>query len=453
MTIKEALSRTLLLMRTELDNSVTDDALLAALTGTSVAISIGDDAVTTQSGQSALVAAASLMARSGHLVWIDAPETDLAGPQPPLIGDRLVAGLDMLGRDLLPDHFLRFGKPPHPVDLSVTIGQGRSVEADATLHLAADDWATWTTDTSVPWPGGEWPIGGLAAGALAAGEAFKCAMRRLANHARDRDYFAELAASFAGGTVQMAPTSTVPPTELPVFDIVSGGAIANAMLFTLYRLPGVIGRGRVLDDDSSALSNLNRNALLVRSALEQPKVTELARLGGSVHVDPVLLRYQEGMPLAETVLIGVDDIPSRWAAQRQHPRWLGVGATEGFAINISEHVPGAPCAGCLHPTHLSSDGPIPTAAFISFWSGLQLIARWLCAISDIERSSGEQQLYGNALRLESWPYGLMPVSPNPACPVGCNASAMHNGAAADRAQVATVANQLVDGATKKTVWF
>jgi hypothetical protein len=422
MKLEDALNRTLLLMRTDLVEDVTDDQLLEALTGTRVVISAGIDVLCTHSGQSAIITAATLMARSGHEVWIDAEEAALVGPQPPLPAGDLIAGLLAVGADLLPGRLIQAGIPTQRADVAVGFGSAAPRDAELKIALAADDWAAWTESDSEPWKGGAWPIGGMAAGALAAGEAFKSAMRRLAGRARDGGYFSALQEPIGRCTIRLAANGTGRVTVLPDFDIVSGGAIANAALFCLHRLPHVRGYGRVLDDDASALSNLNRNALLVRSAIGELKVRDLARFKTGITIEPVPARYREGMGLAEMVLVGVDDIPSRWAAQRQVPAWLGVGATEGFAVNVSEHRPGEACAGCLHSVHVPTDGPIPTAAFVSFWSGLQLVARWLRTLAGASTSATSQQLYGNALRPDNWSFGSMPVAPHAGCPVGCTAS-------------------------------
>ncbi|MBL7466181.1 hypothetical protein INQ08_23460, partial [Escherichia coli] len=92
---------------------------------------------------------------------------------------------------------------------------------------------------------------------------------------------------------------------LGAFDLVSGGAIANAALFALLRTPDIRGRCRVIDDDESALSNLNRNALLLRSGLGTAKVTDLARHGCDLQIEPLVERYRDGQPLAAVVLLGV----------------------------------------------------------------------------------------------------------------------------------------------------
>jgi hypothetical protein len=71
MTLRQALDRTLLLMRDEIVESAGDDTLLAALTGTRVALIADAANIASHSAQTAFVTAALLMARSGHqaLMW------------------------------------------------------------------------------------------------------------------------------------------------------------------------------------------------------------------------------------------------------------------------------------------------------------------------------------------------------------------------------------------------
>lgn len=80
---------------------------------------------------------------------------------------------------------------------------------------------------------------------------------------------------------------------------------------------------------------------------------------------------------ADQVVVGVDDIPSRWFVQRNAPGWIGVGATSHDYVLVSEHLPVHPCAGCAHPEDDPSDGTIPTIGFVSLWAGVVLTLRLL----------------------------------------------------------------------------
>ncbi|MDP1912385.1 hypothetical protein [Brevundimonas sp.] len=423
--LHEALGRTLLLMRDSLSERVTDDELIDALTQPSVVLAADGDALATHSGQSAFITAALLMARSGHRIHLMAPEAALVGHQPPLAGTSLRRGLTEAGADLLPGRDYSWGPPEGAVDLVVRIGSADpGIESHQTVSMNASDWSATLGpgDNGKHWEAGEWPMGGLAVAALAAGEAFKGAMRRMRRHARAPIAFDVAHAPAKSVSVALAPPQTPLVTTLPDSDLISGGAIANAVLYVLHRLPGVAGRMRVFDHDLSGLSNLNRNMLLLRSRLDRLKVDDLATFGRGLTITPIAERFDEALaarePLSANVLVGVDDIPTRWLVQRLNPEWLGVGATAGFMAMSSFHENDLPCVGCLHPSATDGDGPIPTAAFVSFWGGLLLTAQFLRHLAD--DPAGKQQTVAFALRPEG-NYDHM-VMANPACPVCCAAA-------------------------------
>jgi hypothetical protein len=420
--IAEALSRTILLAKTELNSAIGDRVIIEALCSTSVALVADDVALLSHAGQSAFITTALLMARSGHKVLLLAPNVPLIGDQPPLSGGHLIDALVEIGQDLLPGY--DFELEPELVELAVVFG--RSACEVSALRTIAISWADWSAELTLHGnqtssQQTDWPIGGLAAASLAAGEAFKTAMRKLGTYARNPDLFAEMFAPIDQARVELAPPESTKCTRLGEFDLVSGGAVANAALYTLLRLPHVSGRGRTLDDDESALSNLNRNMLLRHSRLDRPKVDDLATYSSGLVIEPKIGRYGadslKDFELGENVLMGVDDIPSRWHAQRTWPAWLGIGATDRFSVQVSYHELGLACAGCLHPTNTPLTGAIPTVSFVSFWSGLIL------AVAFLRKLAGEvmaQQVYFSPLRPGSW--WPTDVTPDERCPVGCERS-------------------------------
>ena len=170
-------------------------------------------------------------------------------------------------------------------------------------------------------------------------------------------------------------------------------------------------------------SNTNRYALARAQDLERPKVDQLTDFAtDDVRIAGVPLRLDDEAitvlsELAPRVLVGVDDIPTRWFVQRQRPRWLGVGATSHAFVVVSDHLPGHPCAGCVHP--IDDDNPleeIPTIGFVSLWAGLLLAGALLAP--DAARRTGTR-------RVEAHPMGLygphavkaLPQVRNPRCPV------------------------------------
>lgn len=420
MTIADALNRTFLLMRSNLEPGVSDERLLTALRSTRVILAADAATLATHSGQSAFAAAAIMMARSAHSVWLAAPETPILGAQPPLTDGYLIAALHDLGRDLLPEWSFEQGEPGK-VDLAVVFGSlDFAVNAGFVLHANASDWACEVSSSDLgSWKGGDWPIGGLASATVAAGEAFKAAMRTLRELANS-SLFDDLHAPVDHLEIALAEEETPKVAELGAFDFVSAGAIGNSALHILLRVPGVTGNCRIIDHDLNGLTNLNRNALLRHSRLDMPKVEDIASYANGLAIEPIPHRFAgDGEPpieLRKTVLVGVDHIPSRWAVQASEPEWLGIGGTEEFSVQVSWHKKGLACARCLHPSDVPLDGEIPTGAFVSYWAGLILAATLLRLRSGVPLKTEEQQAFLSALRPESWAYAYSSVNKVVDCP-------------------------------------
>jgi hypothetical protein len=421
MTKIEALNRTFLLMRSDLKPDVSNEQLVSALGSTHVLLAADAAALSTHSGQSAFIAAATTMARSAHSVWLAAEDGPLLEPQPPLKGAQLLQALHDVGLDLLPEWSFEEGEP-EAVDIAILFGSPDvTVRAGVTLHVNVTDWGCEIAEQKVgQWQGGDWPLGGLAAATVVAGEAFKTAMRKLRDFAASPALFDELYAPLQKVEIALAPENTPKVNNLGRFDLVSAGAIGNAALHVLLRVPDAKGTCRVIDHDTSALTNLNRNALLRRSRLDEPKVEDLASYANSFAIESVPHRFMgDGEPtiaLGEVVLVGVDHIPSRWAVQRENPDWLGIGGTEGYSVQCSWHKDGLACARCVHPADIDRQGDIPTTAFVSYWAGLLLAAAFLQHRAGIDQPTSGQAAFLSALRPESWAFAHSSVNRLPNCP-------------------------------------
>lgn len=420
--LREALDRTLLLMRTRLVESVSDEALLDALTSTTVVLIADERNLQSHAAQSAFISAAMLMARSGHSVHLVAPNVPLFGAQPPLARDRLIEGLLEVGTDMLPDVEFRIGEPDK-ADLAIALGDSAwNGQADLTLHINATRWAgELSAHSAHPWKERDWPFGALAAAAITASEAFKVSMRQLRKFAGSRVYDKYFAPALVANLV-LAPEDTLTALDVGAIDCVSGGAITNTTLFALARIPDVRGHVRVIEPECGDLSNLNRYPLMRRSRCRMRKIDDLgSQLLAGLKVDGVSLRYDEETcavfdPLAPSVLVGVDHIPSRWLVQEAKPVWLAVGATEDFFASVSFHAPKLACAGCAHPEYSEVGGPIPTVAFVSFIGGLMLAALLAEHIAQQNLPLDQQRRIATTLRLDQ-PVTWEPLKVNERCPL------------------------------------
>jgi hypothetical protein len=423
MSVREALDRTLLLMRDEVHTDVPDSVLVKALTGTRIALIADQTNLASHAAQTAFVTAAVLMARSGHKVHLFAPNIPLVGAQPPLTAGPLLDALLELGRDMLPDMSFECASAEIQFDLAFALGNSPiAVRAQRILRLNADPWAGLLTSDPVgeAWRAPWWPFGAMAAAALAAGEAFKAAIRNLIPLARNPDSTSALFAPIEGVRFALAPDDTPYASDLGCFDCVSGGAIIDAALYALARIPAVRGSGRIIEPDCYAISNLNRYVTLRRSRTQLLKAHILAEVvGQGLRLTPIAERFDIHSlarlgDLNPRVIVGVDDIPTRWAVQRAKPFFLVIGATTHWSAMASFHRPGLGCAQCLHPIDDPNDAPIPTTACVSFWAGLLSATYLLRGINGQPLPPHEQQIYLTPFRPEN-PYRAA-VSARASCP-------------------------------------
>lgn len=435
-----SLDRTMRLMRDDLHASVTGDELLAALRAPKVIIAADAANLRSEAAHTAVITTAMLLMRSGVSVALSIADVPMLGAQPPLTGERLVPSLLAVGDDLIADVGCTVDTP-RQADIVIVIGDTpwRGSEK-MVLRLAAGPFGAHlsggpaaSVNTGTRWNSAlRFPLGALAAAGLAAGEVYKYSMRSLARAALTPTCFTERFAPSNEVQIMLDRTGTISGEELNALrslgaiDMVSGGAISQAVLFALTRLPGAHGDVRVIEPEASEETNLNRYALLRRSMLMTSKAESLAHMAlGGIQVSAVVSRYDEATPaklggLADSVVVGVDHIPTRWAVQAAHPQWLGIGATSHYSAMSSEHTAHTPCAWCLHPTDAPDMAIIPTVAFVSHWAGLLLACRLVRHRLKRVSVPRAQYDYFTALRPDRraalW---RSPVARRTECPNGC----------------------------------
>lgn len=425
--IEEVLARTLLLAKTDLAPATPDRLVIDALTETRVKLVADEATLSHHAGQSAFVTAALLMLRSGHRVNLAAPDVAIIGTQPPLEGGKIVTSLQAFSAALFGKERAFCESSPQTADLSIFFGDTPDEPgASFSIRVGWRNWAAMiarTAERALP-EATDWPIGAMGAGALAAAEAFKAAIRKLAPYAAT-PLFRDQYAPATTAQIELAPEEAAVTADLGRFDVVSAGAVANAFYYALLRLPGVRGRSRVIDADQNDRTNLNRNMLLTPRDLGVCKARTLSFYASGLRIEPVALRFDEkaasSLRLADHVLVGVDDIPSRWLVQKHCSGWLGMGATDLYSVQASYHAPGLACAGCLHPVDYALEGAAPTAAFVSFCAGLQLAALLVQRKAGGLGDESGQSSFFTPLRPETFLRG--PIIPNPQCPLPCDLTA------------------------------
>lgn len=431
MTATEQLSRTILLCRDYVAEDLADDVICGAFQSVRVLCCSDLANLSSHSGQTTLVTLVSLVARMGIQVFLAIPDVEMMGPQPPLSGTTIKEGLTGLSNGFIDGARIESESSEYP-DLVFAIGSTQIGERDAPCwRLCGDEWSGRltplnTSNSRDTWHS-HWPIGAMVSALLGASEAFKLVMRRLPlRNEEDQVFFLPASsAHFDFGRIPV-PAPDDDKIDLGSVDVISAGAISQAALFALLRVPQISISGRVFDDDETGSTNLNRNMLSIARDVGIAKVDVVAeKCRSAIQLRPVPSRFTEKSNaagvLAPRVLVGVDDIPSRWTVQKLFPRWLTVSGTSHFSVSSSEHRPGQPCCGCLHAVDdPTGANPIPTVSFVSFWAGLAMAVRLLRYALGRPYSDDRQHLWMTPLRMDLRHAAIwLPVAPRRDCPVAC----------------------------------
>jgi molybdopterin/thiamine biosynthesis adenylyltransferase len=417
----EALSRTTLLLNREFfSGEASEPAIADALLATTVRMEADEASVSCRAGQTALITGFLLTARLGIGIELFAPDVPVIDVAAPLRVPRLVDALVEVGRDLVPGPRVRTVAG----DVDEAFAFGHSAIRTA-VHVAATDFTAELLRGHAASSAGEMPFGGFAAGAAIAAIALEAALPRI-----------EAATGLSARRLRPTPG---PPVRIDLgdafpelaelsldvgeVDVISGGAITHALLFCLLRVPALRAQLRVVDAERADLSNVNRYALLRASENGRLKTEQLERASGdSIRIVGVPRLFTDDtretiVPLADVVLVGVDDVEARWWVQQEQPAWLAVGATGNHLAQLTTHVPDEPCAACIHSVPLPRQ-TIPTISFISFWAGLLQA----CAlVSGMRRRSSNVLVYPFALGGPS-AISTFQLMANSACPLACAAA-------------------------------
>lgn len=427
MTAEAALARTTRLINQEFfDGNAEEPAIAAGLTATTVRLIADSWNMAGRGGQAALVTSFQVVARMGIRIDLIAPETELVAVVPPLRQPTLRAALADLREDLVPD----YAPPEHgkQADATFVFGDSPCEESDA-IGVTVGDLTCRLDRTAEPARlSCDYPLGALAAAAAIGAIALHAALLQI-----------ELATGLArtnrprpspGPPVDVDlthifPTLSARSLDAPV-DAISAGAITNAFVACGLWLPENTSAMRVFDDDDVAIHNINRCLQFRASDTDQPKVDVLHEASSSgLSIIGINARFDEAnaddyRPLADRVVVGVDNIPARWWAQEEWPQNLYIGATTNTEAIATNHHPGGPCAGCAHPDSGPTPDEIPTISFVSLWAGLLQ----LCALSTegVEPSPARRvTVYPFALGGSSWGT-VSELRPSANCAIACPAS-------------------------------
>lgn len=428
-TAADALARTTRLINQQIfDGHADENAIAAGLTGTTVRLIANEQNLTSRAGQAALATTFQLIARTGIGIELLAHDTPLRSPvPPPLRAPRLRAALLDLGQDLIPGTTLR--TQPQHVDLTIAFGDSPTNDPHA-LRAEATDLGYRITPASgaASRITSQYPLGGLAAAAALAAIALDAALPNIEAAAGIRRSSRPQPPPGPPVDIDLRtlfPTLQPGPHDLGPIDVISAGAITNALLSVLSWIPQLSANIRIFDDDTAALHNLNR-CLQFRASDTDPsrkKVDVLQQQSTqALQITGIPRRFTQHdtatINLAPHVLVGADDIKTRWHVQESWPAHLYIGATTNNEAILTTHQPGQPCAGCAHPDANTPPGAIPTISFISYWAGLLQASALLTAASP--PAAHRLAVYPFALGGDAW-WNPSQMNHSANCPVGCAA--------------------------------
>jgi hypothetical protein len=424
------LNRTILLCRDYVSDELSDASVCQAFQSVRVLCVADTPNLSSHSGQTCLATVVALLSRMGMQVTLRIPESPMVRRQPPFRGTLLRESLFASSNNLISGATVHEDASEHKPDLIFVLGDSAIEETPfLTWRLSGSEWRGAITPGTAPaqrWTA-DWPIGAMTSAALAAGEAFKFVMRQLSLRSKHDRVFFELSrhSNWDFGSIPI-PAGKL---DLGEVDIVSAGAISQAALYVLLRLPELRIAGRIFDNDTTSPTNFNRNMLTLVGDADSEKVRLVAdRCSPEFDLTPRYQRFSADVPdarqMAPYVLVGVDDVPSRWQVQRCTLGLLVVSGTTHFSISSSCHDPGEPCCGCQHPVD-DPGGPtaIPTVSFISFWAGLAMAVRLIRRAIGASYGPDRQHLWITPLRMDQHYAAIWsPVAPREDCPAGCSAA-------------------------------
>jgi hypothetical protein len=401
--IYDALARTALLLERDVFVGADCRGIVDGLRGTTARIVANRSNVDTAAGQTALVTLYGQLAMMGLQIDLDIPAIGLVSAQPPLRGTDIGRALVDYSDDLLPGGSSR---PTAAADITFALG-----DTPAPAHAVRVGGTDWQATVGVGARASAWrgvvPVGAMAAAAAAAPDGLRVALSRIAEHL---DIPAPGEASLVLDvtrqvSIDLSNYAVDGPVRLDEVDCVSGGAITNAALYVLLRLPRLTGHMRITEPDILDYSNLNRYSLARRSQVRMRKAAVLEGLStDGFEVSGLPVRFDDASmqsigSIAPRVLVGVDHIPSRWFVQAIAPEsWICIGASSHFFVLVSTHPSGGPCAGCVHPKDDAFQGDVPTISFVSFWAGL------LQGLELIREAAGAPNRVAKSVNV--WPLGL-----------------------------------------------
>jgi molybdopterin/thiamine biosynthesis adenylyltransferase len=332
-------------------NGVSHDAFLARMQATRVTLVFGQDAVETHEGRVAVELSANLLARLLPSIGIKA------------FGDgcsEFQQKIEALVKEINP--LIELTDATQSADIALHVG-GRAdgIEAAVRIFIGSDGWRALLSRTG-PKPCGttSLPFGAAAAACIGCANVFRAIFSDVLPGG---ELDTEIDLSLRSYDSHNSSTSTDTLTLGEIF-LAGAGAIGNALLWTLARLPEATGTVHVVDGEKIDLGNLQRYVLTRDGSIGAAKV-DLA-VGqfreGKIKIVPHEQSWgkylaERGDYALETVAVALDTGSHRIAVQGSLPRRVLNAWTQQQNLGVSRHdnFPETACLACLY----IPDGAVP----------------------------------------------------------------------------------------------
>jgi hypothetical protein len=323
-------------------------AFAAALETRTVGIAFDGRAAETDEGRVALELATDLFARLYPRLAL-LPNGVEAGRMTPALASRALA--------INPELEI----VQHQEGLSVVLCVGTTVAPAGvpTVYVGSQGWITRVSSGQPVGCGDSSnPLGAAAAACIGAANVFRFLFREQlppGNGVFDEDRSFSLVdfQSGQGGAGDPSLNRVV----LSDTTLVGNGAIGNAVIWTLARVPGATGELNIVDAESVELSNLQRYVLATQSSIDQSKVSlgENALKGSGIVVNAFATTWsgfleQRNDWNLQRVVVAVDNVGDRRLIQGALPRWIANAWTQPGDLGISRHAHfgESACLTCLY---------------------------------------------------------------------------------------------------------
>ena len=222
--------------------------------------------------------------------------------------------------------------------------------------------------------------------------------------------------------------------------IVGAGGLGAPLC--LYLTAAGVGRITLADDDTVALSNLQRQVIFRDDLRGEPKAYAAAQamlaLNPHLDVTPLTRRITEAdadlIARHDLVIDGTDSFAGRAAINRACVAagvpliWGAIGQWDG-QVALLDPARGGPCLACLFPAAPETDAPCATAGVVGALPG---IVGSIMALEAIKHLTGAGQGLRGRMMLFDALYGdsrMIATARDPACPVCGTQSALEPAAA------------------------